>query len=351
MGENPNKDEGAGGNPAPPRTKLESRPNIRFGALKNRMAHAAFRLGYRSRFIRVAQRAFWFGAAILPVDYFVVDYVSRLIDEFREDCRYLEGEFNPEIIDPLDATLNYMFVGETRLVQKSLRGPRSSIPFGSPEIPGELTWRELCRLADLALPRTHTLRSLYEFGAALGHYELSLPDLGTGLPRVERGQPLPDLAPLLRAVSNLPVQIVERVELLGPISQLVWDREKSDHGQLQDSFLSLVLGSHQGHKYSIQCDYINNAITIIINSIFKFLGECPFDLLYPNFGNKVMRPRWNSERGILFLDGVQEKKVARRGYDPGWTRLRRPVGLSSSRISGFPIIRWILSQFTMMSNL
>jgi hypothetical protein len=240
-----NKEKKGGGDEGRPVSSVNSQPEMLFGAVKNRSPHAAYRLGYLSRAMLLVLRWVRDEGASRSYRSRFLEYAGELISKFREDCRYLASEFDPKVIGPLDATQDSLCRQTGISTRESIPGSLSSGMIGTTEVPDELAWRELCRLADDALPPGHALRTLYEFGAALGEYELALPRRATMMPLMKRDPParmpasalglpdiydespvrkdgpLPDLVPLLHAASNLPPEVVERVASLGQIARFI----------------------------------------------------------------------------------------------------------------------------------
>jgi hypothetical protein len=220
---------------------------------------AAFRLGHRSRTLRLWQTVFWEQPEWEDTEI----GVPLALQQLEEARLKLANKINQGVLPEMRRVI-VEIDRETRAILAAWdrTGRYRSREFGSHPVPGRGSWEAFCVLTDQALPDGSLLQRLCAFGAALGDCELLLRNLPAGAP-------LPDLGPVVRRVLALQCDAARLPPLIGEMARLA--PRLSELGAC--GFLEQVLGTDRKLWVGFEHIYMDNGISRLSHVIEKHLGK------------------------------------------------------------------------------
>jgi hypothetical protein len=270
-------------------------------------ALAAFRLGYAPYLYRMRQREFCTGGQDCEK---VGVYMLIAIDQLRKSAFTLAERIHPNVYLELPHVLELLQSLAESLLDRGLaareaffaqqkeamrwQGKTDAVDYATVAQPipveGRALWKALCSLTERALIESSSWMPLRAFGTSLGRLSLQVY-------QHKEQEPVPSWADLLQCSRSLPEQLLQHNAMLENKSRLA--PEKVD----------IHLKAFIKRRFPAAME-IRQIIGWMLDGCRADVEETLKEVkAEPARGCSEKGPRWERDEGVLYFDGVAERKV------------------------------------------
>ena len=192
-------------------------------------ALAAFRLGHRGVSMRECARVFWNVIAFGPEDLLGPMHANVAVPNTSDDllaARRVLVDLIPEnVLLSLASTIEWFKGSNQRWIEKAAAGETLSSAFIGAEPLWMAASMELRFHCDRAIPKSHTLRPLFDLGVAFGEFNLLVSQWS---PRRAENQ-FPVIGEIARRAASIQHSVPSLSPLLSSLARIGHDYDRIDH--------------------------------------------------------------------------------------------------------------------------